>query len=321
LNTFCTIITPDYLAYAFALYESLKANSKTQVRMCVLISNSKTDSNISLPKVEGIKYLFIEDLCEEGVGKAIKDKYFLSDIHAFRWSMKSVLINYLLQIEKYEKVIFLDGDIFIFSDYQFLFDKLNHARVLLTPHWRSFDPKFDKFNFRLMFNNGIYNAGFIAVNRNATPVMDWWGNSCVFSCVKEPTNGLFADQTYLNLFNVIFEGIEIVRHKGCNVANWNQIECKRVRRSDGQVWINDEYPVVFIHFTESTIKGILNGKDRHLLPYLELYAQTLKKYDSNLDILRKYSADSEVKQSKSGLSSAKKYLHKWFSKLARITRS
>lgn len=155
MNTFCTIITLDYLAYAFALFDSLKANGGNPVKMHVLISSTKLGSITSLPNFEGIKYLFIEDLCEEGMGLEIKNKYLLSDIHAFRWSMKSVLINYLLQTEKYEKVIFVDGDIFFFSDFQFLFDRLDNAKVLLTPHWRSFDPKADKFNFRLMLTAGF----------------------------------------------------------------------------------------------------------------------------------------------------------------------
>ena len=294
MNTFCTIVTPNYLAYILALFESLKEHGLDSVKMYALISTTKSEKeNIAFPEVEGVEYLFIDDLCNEGAGRMIKDKYLESDVHAFRWSMKPVLLNYLLKDEECEKVIYVDGDIFFFSNYQFLFDKLNDARAILTPHWRSFDPHKDLTNFELMFNSGIYNAGFIAVNKKAIEIMEWWAMACVFRCVKDPSRGFFADQTYLNLLNVIFEGVELLRHRGCNLADWNQLECRRTKRPDGSVCINNEYPVVFIHFTFSTMLAILENRDPLLLPHLKRYFQSVKNY--GIDLEKKIMQDIELR--------------------------
>ncbi|HKR07038.1 MAG TPA: hypothetical protein VJY62_20540 [Bacteroidia bacterium] len=291
-NTFCTIITADYFSYASVLYESLKSNCDDKVVLYVFISSPREDVNNIAKNSEGIKYLFVDDLCISGIGKKIKDKYLLVYIDGFRWSMKPVLINYLIQHRGYEKVIYVDWDIFFFSKYKFLFDMLDNANVLLTPHWRSSDPYVDPSNFQELYNRGLYNAGFVAANRDAVLVMDWWAKACEYVCVKEPSKGYFVDQTHLNLFHIMFEGIKVVRHRGCNVAKWNQFECKRIKKDNGEVLINGEYPIVFIHFTPSTIRGILNGTDKLLFPYLKQYADTIKKYLPGIDIIDKYKTPS-----------------------------
>ena len=50
-------------------------------------------------------------------------------------------------------------------------------------------------------------------------------------------------------------------------------------------WILDKYPIVFIHFTSSTIKGIQGGEDHLLKHNLEEYNQKLLKYGWPQDIL------------------------------------
>ena len=185
-----------------------------------------------------------------------------------------------------DKIIFVDGDIFFYSDFSFIYDRLDDASVLLTPHWRSRDPHLDPSNFQDMLNQGIYNAGFIAVHERALPALDWWAKVCAYKCAIEPSKGFFGDQTYLNLMHVYFEGVEILKHQGCNVANWNRHECQRVKSENDEVLINGRYPVVFIHFTGSTIRGIVRGNDGLLGKYVQTYADTLKKYNPRFDIIQ-----------------------------------
>jgi hypothetical protein len=76
---------------------------------------------------------------------------------------------------------------------------------------------------------------------------------------------------------VLFENVGIVQHYGCNIAFWNQHECKRVV-SDGKVLINGEFPIIFIHFTNKYIPEILNGNDPHIYPY---YLEFKKTFESS----------------------------------------
>ena len=114
---------------------------------------------------------------------------------------------------------------------------------------------------------------------------------CEYACEKDREKGLFDDQIYLNILPVYFENVGIIRHRGCNVANWNQVECRRTIQNDGTVLINGLYPVIFIHFTASTIKGILNGSDSALISYLKIYAKAIKAQSLNIDILSTFCND------------------------------
>jgi len=277
-SAFCTIITQDYIHYALALRKSV-LDTGADIDFYILVSDGNgKKSNDFQEKYPGAFILSIDEVCNDGIGKAIYNKYHHTDMSAFRWSMKPVLINYLLQKKGLQKVIYSDADIYFYSDYNFLLEDLDNYHVLISPHWRSSDPQKELSNFEILFTSGIYNGGFIAGNRNAVPAMEWWARACEFICIKDPSRGMFGDQTHLNLLPVYFDHVGIVKHRGCNVANWNMVECSRTITANNAVIIDDKYPVVFIHFTESTINGIVSGVDGLLLPYLEKYYESINYY-------------------------------------------
>lgn len=207
--------------------------------------------------------------------------------NALRWSMKPVFIRHLLE-QGIPKVIYIDCDMFFFSEGSFLFSMLDETDFLLTPHWRSIDPLKETLNFRLLFTDGIYNAGFIGASANSIPILDWWANACLYECKKRIINGLFDDQRYLDIVPVYFEKTGIVSHKGCNVANWNQAVCRREAQPDGTILINGKEPIVFIHFSSSTITGILHGNDILLKTHLEKYAAALSGQDPSIHLIEQY---------------------------------
>lgn len=284
-RAFCTIITSEYQPLVFALHDSLIEHGKRDELLYVLIAEKSDKTKRTILETEGIRYVFVDDICQSGYGKKIYDKYFQTNLNSFRWSIKPVLVNYLISVENLDKVLFLDSDLFFFNDFEFLFQMLDDSDVLLSPHWRSSNPNLDAKNFELQFTGGIFNGGFFGINRNATVAMEWWAMVGEFVCEINPSKGRFGVQTHLSLMPVLFEGIEVLRHRGCNVANWNQLECKRTLGANGEVLINDEYPVVFIHFTGSTINGIVKGEDKLLMPHLLKYNESLKRNAWPTDII------------------------------------
>jgi len=260
---FCTIITADYASYPDSLAASLDELG-CEFRLFTLV----TGSDVPRFRSQKIVSLQVDDV-PDPMTDALKEKYFdVGRADEFRWSMKSVLMLHLLEDIGLERVIFVDPDVAFFSDPSFLFDGLTRARVLLTPHWRCPDPGRDPWNFADLQTNGLFNAGFIGVSRGSEPALRWWSGVCLYRCDKRPEEGLFDDQAYLDLMPVYFEGVEILRHRGCNVANWNLSENRRVIADDGSVRVGGD-PLVFIHFTQSTIRGILNGEDEKLRAHLD----------------------------------------------------
>jgi lipopolysaccharide biosynthesis glycosyltransferase len=276
-RTFCTIITSNYLPYALNLLNSIRDYDQ-DVHVNILISDSsRLEFDAKTPDSESF-FKFPEDVTNEGIGLKIMDKY--RDLHhdTFRWSCKSIFINHLILECGYKKVIYVDCDIFFFSPFSFLFDALDTHRVLLTPHWRTSHPNCNPEEYRLLFSDGLYNAGFIGVNSNAVDVMDWWAENCLYSCAKASFPGEYDDQAILNLMPLYFEGVHILRHKGCNVAVWNQHVCRRTMKPDGSILINDEFPIVFVHFVSEIPKEF----DPMLAEYLDRYMERLRSFSEEI---------------------------------------
>jgi len=294
-----TIITKDYGHYALTLHDSLVKFNK-DIHFCVFVSNGSLPQNLEheLLSRSNILLLCSDDFKSE-VALQIKIKYSDSYHDAYRWGMKPILLIKLLQLG-YAKVIYVDSDIYFFNDFSFLFLELNEKKLLLSPHWRSSSPIKDLSNFKLNFLDGIYNGGFVGASTGAEGALLYWAKLCLFSCKVDRSNGFYVDQRFLDILPTRYEGIGHITHRGCNIANWNQIDCKRVLKQNGLVLINNEYPIIFIHFTNSLFKGVYLGskEDNILLPYVESYRDNLLKY-SDVDIIASFLKKGNDKASRS----------------------
>lgn len=296
-NLFCTIITGNYGQYALALHDSLLQHN-IKAKLAVFISKGEV-SDLQLKEFRRRKNLqlyFFKDLENFGKSKKLYLKY-SEDYHdAYRWGMKPVFINYLLQFN--EKVIYLDSDLYFYNSFDFLFDLLDDNKILLNPHWRTIDPHREPTNFKLNFRDGIYNAGFLGASRGAEKAMQWWAKMVLFKCEVNRDEGYYVDQRYLDIMPIHFDGVKPLDHKGCNVANWNKVVCKRTKNEAGEIVINNRFPIVFIHFTNTMLKGIFFENDELLLPYLEEYRDNLLKY-SDVDIIEDFHKRGKFKKSRS----------------------
>lgn len=273
MNHFCTITTASHLYKVYALAESLQQQGVCTLHVLVV-------DKAEVPVFEGCRFYNLQEVAKAPVGQTIAAKYKNSS-DRLRWSLKPVLLQWLLTKEDIEQVIYLDNDLFFYSPWQFLFELLQTHALLLTPHYYKHDPKREQNWLEANFRVGVYNAGFVGVNRAAMDTLQWWAESCAYRCEKNAWRGLFDDQKYLDLVPVINQGAHIVRHKGCNVAGWNTELCPRVQQG-GEVFIEGRFPVVFIHFNNYTIQQLLTGGDNLLVPFYERYEAALKKYKTNL---------------------------------------
>ncbi len=273
MQTFCTIITADYLPFAKVLYASLKKYAP-DVSLQVLIVDENTfhsSGNFILHTIDAA--------ITSPVAKGIYKKYAHTNQN-FRSALKPVFISYLLQ-NGFDKVIYADGDLYFVNNFAFLFDELDSNNILLTPHWANLNPLENEGSLKDVMRGGLYNAGFIGVNKNGAEAINWWAEMCHFKTEENPDLGLFFDQKYLDILPVQFPQVKIIKHPGCNLASWNVETCKR-EIINGKLMINQQYEPVFIHFAKETIVNILNRNDKLLYPYLEEYTQLLKKEDFDL---------------------------------------
>jgi len=262
----------------FALHQSLLAhNPHTELHVLVADEPEKVQAirQQDLP-LSNLYIYTLSEVCKDDISQKIIRKYLGVNMDSLRWSLKPVLIRYLLTEKQCVKVLFLDNDLFFLQPYDFLWDELAQGRILLSPHWRSMHPYVDPDSFINNFTDGIYNGGFVGVTNKAIDIMNWWAEVCEYRCDKAKSEGFFVDQKYLDLLHSRFEGVRVLRHQGCNVAYWNQTDCKRTQVGN-KVLINGRVPIVFIHFTSYLIADIDQGEDpllqSHLKHYLHVLAQ------------------------------------------------
>lgn len=274
MQTFCTIITADYLPFAKVLHASLQKNvPDTTLQVLVIDKNDFISS-------ENFVIHSIDLVVNSQVAKKIYNKYAHTNSDHFRWALKPVFISYLLK-NGFDKVIFADPDIFFVNDFKFLFDELETNNIIITPHWANLNLQENENILFHVLRDGLYNAGFIGVNKKGSEALNWWAEMCHFKIEKNIELGLFDDQKYLDILPVQFPGVKIIKHQGCNLASWNIKSCKR-EIVGGKLLINQQFEPVFIHFAKETIANIFNRNDKLLSPYLDEYIMLLK--NENVDL-------------------------------------
>ena len=244
----CTIVSPNYLAFARAVAGSYLEHHPGH-RFFVLVVADLSDASpfadqpfepVMLPE------LGLSDLRGEAM------KY---DILELNTNVKPSFLQHLFATHDLEQVLYLDPDIFVYAPLTPVFTLLaNGATAVLTPHLTSplSDERLPSEQDHLY--NGTYNLGFLALRRcsEADRLLAWWSARCLALGFSEGRTGLFVDQKWMNLAPGMFREIAILRHAGCNMAYWNLHE-RTLSESDGRWLVNNSnsspVPLCFFHFS------------------------------------------------------------------------
>jgi hypothetical protein len=241
MSHFATITTNSHFFKVFALAESLKSFAIT---LHVLVVDGDTFPNEYPSNIVFYKLNDITNPLEKQLEKKYKGD-------RLRWSLKPVFLINLLA--KHEKVVYVDNDIFFYANPHFIFEYLTHHSLIVTPHFYPDSPFRNQNWLEANFRVGLFNAGFIGVNRNAIDFLTWWANCCLFTVKKAYWRGLFDDQKYLDLAPIKVPDMKIMQHRGCNLAGWNDTDL-RFNKENNITCINDVDQIVFIHFAEMSMK-------------------------------------------------------------------
>jgi hypothetical protein len=276
-STVFTIVSRNYFAYARTLGESLRQ------------SNSSTDFNVLIvdrkdPAFEtqhpDWSITWVEDL---GIPD-FEQVAFKYDILELNTNVKPTFAKYLLK--RYEKVIYLDPDIFVYHSLQPIFDLLDRHAVVLTPHIT--EPIYDdKLPGEPEFlTSGIYNLGFGAFNSSgeSLKLLTWWEQRCLHLAYNEQSQGFFVDQKWMDFVPSLCATAFILRDPQYNTAYWNLHE-RVVVWSDECATIEGK-PLVFFHFSGLPPEGddrISKYQTRYILGERDDVAPLFRGYRERLE--------------------------------------
>lgn len=274
MQHFATIITASHNGYARVLLGSLRKHASEEVRLHVLIVDDERGGTRAQDPPGFVRH-HIGGLADDPWLAAIVERDADSNLDALRWSLKPIFLSYLLASEAASAVAYVDSDQYFVGDPGILFEFDPETRLRLSPHWRPIDPG-EGGVFHEQFVDGIFNGGLLVAKKGSNDILSWWASACAYRCEKAPEEGLFVDQKYLDVVPVYFEGVDIIRHKGINVARWNRRYLERSVDADGRILVEHD-PLICVHFSPNTIRAIEQGKDPLLEPVLGDYRRDLRR--------------------------------------------
>jgi glycosyltransferase involved in cell wall biosynthesis len=235
-----SIVSPNYWHYARVLMASLQRNHPEWDRFVLLVgatspSNREQEPFITVP-LSALPLPIPRQFCF---------RYTLLELNT---AAKPWMFEHLFA-RGYERVVYLDPDIFVYSPLAELDASPAETFLMLTPHLTGFIGGDEHPSERTILQAGAYNLGFLSVSRRPSLArfLAWWQEKLEFQCVIDLARGLFVDQKWIDLVPGLFPDVAILRHEGYNVAYWN-LGQRKVEGEGGGATVNGQ-PLRFFHFS------------------------------------------------------------------------
>ncbi|UTN04631.1 hypothetical protein L0669_01710 [Flavobacterium bizetiae] len=299
-----TIVAKNYIGLAQILESSLKAQNP-DTDFFIIVADDFSD-NFDLEKLPS-NILFARNELNISSKQWI-DMSFKYDLTEFCTSIKPASFSYFIEKTKYDKIIYLDPDIFIYNSLNSIYDMLDVHSIVLTPHITVIQDTFqgDRSESGLL-STGVFNLGFCAIKRSiaSKKMISWWHTRLLDKCYIDSHDSFFTDQKWMDFLPCFFNSTElhISRHLGMNIAPWNFFERKVFMSDEGLMVCNREtdseesiHPVIFVHYSgynyvelkkgnvvQNNISGIKDYEDIKLLT--NIYAKAI--YE-NRDVFDSY---------------------------------
>jgi hypothetical protein len=259
--TFATIISPNYLAYARVLADSV-ARHEPGARLRVLLVDQPRPEVQQAVAESGLDVVYATELGLPDLPQ-LAYKYDLVELNT---ALKPTFLK-MLFAQGAETAIYLDPDIRLYAPLEPVRQALEQAQIVLTPH--ALAPVMDgsrpsDIDF---LRTGTFNLGFVALRRGvqSLALLDWWERRCLSFGFNDPSFGIFVDQKWLDLAPCYFDAVHVLKHRGCNAAYWNLHE-RPVTGAAGAYRAGGD-PLVFFHFSGVDARKptvLSRHQDRHV---------------------------------------------------------
>lgn len=241
-----TICAKNYLAQALTL------------RQTVLRHNPNVDFFLFLSDLPDVPSLpdFVLPLDETCIPQW-RQMAFKYDVIEFSTSIKPFYFARLFG-EGYERVLYIDPDIYVTASLGPIFEMLNEKSMVLTPHYCTIQTHYTGLlaDEEQLFA-GIFNLGFAGIKNDEVghKIVEWWCNRLENKCYGDKQDGLFVDQKWIDFVPAFFpDDIFISHHMGMNAASWNLHERQIERDANGNYGARNRatgqlFPLLFYHFS------------------------------------------------------------------------
>lgn len=252
MNTIAfTICANNYLAHAKTLATSFK-HHHANIPFSIVILDQPKDS-IDYDNLGADQIVWPHELIPDLVNEKA-DVYSVAELCTV---IKPKMYEYFYN-NSFDKVLFIDPDVKVFSYFEEVLDKLEDYDMILTPHICSPTGEIGHPLDKDIMRTGIYNLGFLAMKKSEQTIAftKWWHKRVVAYGFHDLSKGFFYDQIWFGFAPAFLDNIYILRHLGYNVANWNLHE-RKIMVSNDKYYINTENtPIRFFHYSHFKIENL-----------------------------------------------------------------
>lgn len=242
-----TIVSCNYFHYAKTLMQSIREIDSSSDLFVVIVDDGYNSEDYASNIFDVINFKQIPIPYR-------KKMCFQYDILELNTAVKPFVIKYLFT-KSYQKVVYLDPDIFVYNSLENIFDSLKTSDVVVTPHLT--EPLADKYRPSDLdiLRSGIYNLGFVAVKATSEVhrFIEWWGDKLVDHCRVAISEGIFVDQKWCDFIPSFVKRVQVDHGAGMNVAYWN-LNQREIRKINSTYTIGSS-PLIFFHFSGLDLNG------------------------------------------------------------------
>lgn len=236
--TFCTLFDKNYLYKGLVLYRSLAAHC-SDFTLWILCMDEVTYSILTRLQLERTTLVALEDFENEELRQAKQDR----TAAEYCWTCTAPLVLYVMEQDpEVGSVVYLDADLFFFSDPRPIYDEMSDQSILIIEH--RYAPEYQNREG----TSGIYNVSMVIFrnDKRGMECLSWWKQRCLELCTLDPDAGHCGDQKYLDDWPSRFENVAVLQHKGGGLAPWN-ISNYRLSVNNGSTFV-DADELIFYHF-------------------------------------------------------------------------
>jgi glycosyltransferase involved in cell wall biosynthesis len=270
-----TIVSNNYLHFARTLMGSLRTVHPEWKQYVLLVDEV---SNYIDHETEDFKVVEVSRIGLPDIKKFL----FRYTILELNTAVKPWMFEWLFQKKGYDRVVYLDPDIYVYQRMSELEEMLESGvMMVLTPHLTGHLDNNHKPSELDILIAGSYNLGFLALARhkNLYSFLKWWQSKLEYQCIVDFQSGLFVDQKWIDLAPGMFGDFAILRHEGYNVAYWN-LNHRKFEKVGKEILVNSQ-PLVFLHFSgmdPESPNSLSKHQDRFMLKDLPVFKELAFKY-------------------------------------------
>ena len=269
-----TSVCANYVHKARTLAQSVKKNIP-DAKMVLCLVEKEVDSRIPDECFDEI--ILAKDAWEGNFNRFI----FKHAIVEASTAVKGQFFRYLMdRYTEESQFVYLDPDVYVYSDFVELRNELKHSPIVLCPHLLM------PGNIDMELSStahGVYNLGFLCISRSeeGRKCVDWWADRLYLFCYDDIQRGIFTDQKWFDLVPCFFNAT-VFKHHGYDFAPWSLLNCNMEKRESAYCIEGDT--LRFIHFSglgHSAEKCMKDWLPEGEHPFKELYARYKSIHDAN----------------------------------------